>query len=65
RRKKARTAFSNDQIQKLEKRFREQKYLAASERSELADKLHLSDQQVKTWFQNRRMKEKRQQTNKE
>ncbi|KAK6174359.1 hypothetical protein SNE40_017653 [Patella caerulea] len=65
RRKKARTAFSNDQIHKLEKRFQEQKYLAASERTELAEKLKLSDQQVKTWFQNRRMKEKRQQTNKE
>ncbi|XP_071091218.1 homeobox protein ceh-30-like [Haliotis cracherodii] len=60
RKKKARTAFTNDQVTALEKKFRDQKYLAASERADLADQLKLTDQQVKTWFQNRRMKEKRQ-----
>lgn len=60
RRKKARTAFSTDQIHDLEKRYQAQKYLPANERQTLAEKLGLSDQQVKTWFQNRRMKEKRQ-----
>ncbi|CAC5418839.1 unnamed protein product [Mytilus coruscus] len=61
RRKKARTAFTTEQICDLEKRYHTQKYLPANERSVLAEKLKLSDQQVKTWFQNRRMKEKRQQ----
>ncbi|XP_014666408.1 PREDICTED: homeobox protein MSH-B-like isoform X2 [Priapulus caudatus] len=59
KRKKPRTSFTNDQIYELEKKFRLQKYLAAAERSEFADKLKLTDTQVKTWFQNRRMKWKR------
>lgn len=44
----------------LEKKFTERKYLSSAERGELAEKLKLSDMQVKTWFQNRRMKYKRQ-----
>ncbi|XP_064614586.1 homeobox protein BarH-like 2 [Liolophura sinensis] len=60
RRKKSRTAFTTTQIDGLEKRYSEQRYLSVSERSDLAMELELSDQQVKTWFQNRRMKEKRQ-----
>ncbi|XP_048745034.1 transcription factor LBX2-like [Ostrea edulis] len=60
KRKKARTAFSTVQVEDLEKRYQLQKYLPANERQALAEKLGLSDQQVKTWFQNRRMKEKRQ-----
>ncbi|XP_064614626.1 homeobox protein BarH-like 2 [Liolophura sinensis] len=60
RRKKSRTTFTATQIDGLEKRFSEQRYLSVSERSDLAMELELSDQQVKTWFQNRRMKEKRQ-----
>lgn len=60
RRKKARTAFSREQVADLEKKFQEKKYLSSAERGELAEKLKLSDMQVKTWFQNRRMKYKRQ-----
>ncbi|XP_019646237.1 PREDICTED: homeobox protein vent1-like [Branchiostoma belcheri] len=58
--KKLRTAFSNHQVHELEKRFSTQKYLSASDREELAHALDLTDAQVKTWFQNRRMKWKRQ-----
>lgn len=60
KRKKARTAFSREQVTDLEKKFQEKKYLSSAERGELAERLKLSDMQVKTWFQNRRMKFKRQ-----
>ena len=60
KKKKPRTAFSRDQVAELEKKFTERKYLSSAERGELAEKLKLSDMQVKTWFQNRRMKYKRQ-----
>ena len=60
KKKKPRTAFSREQVAELEKKFTERKYLSSAERGELAEKLKLSDMQVKTWFQNRRMKYKRQ-----
>ena len=43
----------------LEKRFQEQKYLTVPERMLIASQLALTEQQVKTWFQNRRTKWKR------
>jgi hypothetical protein len=52
--RKARTAFSDSQLQSLEKAFDKQKYLSVQDRQELAAKLGLTDTQVKTWFQNRR-----------
>ncbi|XP_072335232.1 homeobox protein pv.1-like [Scyliorhinus torazame] len=58
--RRVRTAFSAQQIHKLERKFRRHTYLGAAERSKLAALLHLSETQVKTWFQNRRMKLKRQ-----
>ena len=58
--KKGRTAFTRDQIKYLEMQFRVKKYLTAPERLCMAEKLTLTDTQVKTWFQNRRMKWKRQ-----
>uniref|UniRef100_A0A0N5AQM9 Homeobox domain-containing protein n=1 Tax=Syphacia muris TaxID=451379 RepID=A0A0N5AQM9_9BILA len=58
--KKLRTTFSKQQIALLEARFDEQKYLASEERSVLAAELQMSDSQIKTWFQNRRTKWRRQ-----
>ncbi|KAG8429981.1 hypothetical protein GDO86_018712 [Hymenochirus boettgeri] len=60
KRKKPRTSFSRVQICELEKKFNRQKYLASAERSSLAKSLRMSDSQVKTWFQNRRTKWRRQ-----
>ncbi|KAM8974299.1 T-cell leukemia homeobox protein 3 [Pelodytes ibericus] len=60
KRKKPRTSFSRVQICELEKRFHRQKYLASAERAALAKSLKMSDAQVKTWFQNRRTKWRRQ-----
>ncbi|MGH0116960.1 UNVERIFIED_CONTAM: hypothetical protein FKN15_026654 [Acipenser sinensis] len=57
--RRMRTKFTSDQIHKLEKNFSKHKYLGASERLKVSVKLHLSKTQVKTWFQNRRMKLKR------
>lgn len=58
--RKARTAFTDNQLNCLEKSFERQKYLSVQDRMELAAKLNLSDTQVKTWYQNRRTKWKRQ-----
>ena len=39
----------------MEKRFENQKYLSTPDRIQLAESLGLSQLQVKTWYQNRRM----------
>nr|ABQ10642.2 homeodomain protein Lbx [Platynereis dumerilii] len=59
KRRKSRTAFTNQQIYELEKRFLYQKYLTPADRDEIAGQLGLSNAQVITWFQNRRAKLKR------
>ncbi|CAK9800026.1 Transcription factor LBX1 [Anthophora plagiata] len=59
KKRKSRTAFTNQQIFELEKRFLYQKYLSPADRDEIAAQLGLSNAQVITWFQNRRAKLKR------
>lgn len=60
--RKARTIFTDKQLAQLEESFEKQKYLSVQDRMELAQRLSLSDTQVKTWYQNRRTKWKRQTT---
>ncbi|XP_060525007.1 hematopoietically-expressed homeobox protein hhex-like [Cylas formicarius] len=51
--------FSNSQTKALENKFSSQKYLSPDDRKVLAHALKLTDRQVKTWFQNRRAKWRR------
>nr|ALR88554.1 homeobox protein hoxa1-like mw [Saccoglossus kowalevskii] len=60
RRKKSRNAFSDDILVQLEKKFQERKYLMTDEREEFAQKIGLNENQIRTWFQNRRMRLKKQ-----
>uniref|UniRef100_A0A1A9Z1S7 Homeobox domain-containing protein n=1 Tax=Glossina pallidipes TaxID=7398 RepID=A0A1A9Z1S7_GLOPL len=57
--KRTRTAFTNFQLMQLENEFKIKEYLHRTRRITIARKLGLCERQVKVWFQNRRMKEKR------
>ncbi|XP_019637589.1 PREDICTED: ventral anterior homeobox 2b-like [Branchiostoma belcheri] len=57
--KRARTAFTADQLKDLERAFRDSQYVVGQDRTELARQLGLTETQVKVWFQNRRTKYKR------
>ncbi|NXA31804.1 NKX28 protein, partial [Eudromia elegans] len=59
KKKKRRVLFSKAQTLELERRFRQQRYLSAPEREQLARLLSLTPTQVKIWFQNHRYKMKR------
>ncbi|XP_015915682.1 homeobox protein Nkx-2.5 [Parasteatoda tepidariorum] len=63
-RRKPRVLFSQAQVYELERRFKQQRYLSAPEREQLASVLKLTSTQVKIWFQNRRYKCKRQRQDK-
>lgn len=60
--RKPRQAYSSKQLDRLETEFKHDKYLSVNKRIELSRLLNLTEIQIKTWFQNRRTKWKKQLT---
>ncbi|XP_031556049.1 homeobox protein ceh-2-like [Actinia tenebrosa] len=58
--KRIRTIFTPEQLERLEKEFERQQYMVGAERHYLAASLNLTETQVKVWFQNRRIKWRKQ-----
>ncbi|KAJ8317382.1 hypothetical protein KUTeg_005286 [Tegillarca granosa] len=58
--KRIRTIFTPEQLERLEAEFEKQQYMVGTERYYLACSLNLSEAQVKVWFQNRRIKWRKQ-----
>eukprot|EP00090_Calanus_glacialis_P042605 TRINITY_DN75547_c0_g1_i1.p1 TRINITY_DN75547_c0_g1~~TRINITY_DN75547_c0_g1_i1.p1 ORF type:complete len:234 (+),score=66.62 TRINITY_DN75547_c0_g1_i1:63-764(+) len=58
--KRIRTIFTPEQLERMEEEFHRQQYMVGPERLYLASRLNLTEAQVKVWFQNRRIKWRKQ-----
>lgn len=58
--KRMRTIFTMDQLERLELEFTRQQYMVGGQRFYLSKELGLTETQVKVWFQNRRIKWRKQ-----
>nr|XP_005901400.1 PREDICTED: homeobox protein notochord [Bos mutus] len=59
--KRIRTMFNLEQLEELEKVFAKQHNIVGKKRAQLAAQLNLTENQVRVWFQNRRVKYQKQQ----
>ncbi|ENN76598.1 hypothetical protein D910_10390 [Dendroctonus ponderosae] len=57
--KRVRTQYTSQQLIQLDSQFAKNNYLSRASRINLSQQLKLTEKQIKVWFQNRRMKNKK------
>lgn len=57
--KRFRSAFTTEQVNYLEKEYQKYPYIGNARRKDVSNVLNIPERAVKIWFQNRRMKEKK------